>query len=155
MKKFIKWVLIIFLGFFLLGVVLNLIGLKGSDNNTNQNTNSSEKERTSIESTQTSGEQSETKTVSNKVESSLDSVELAKCTAAAMKSQKIDIFTKWYDVLKAKYGQIYPNKSTKELDDYALERVLDKRRYLESKGYDSKPAFNKYYQMNCAEFEPK
>ncbi|KHN68774.1 hypothetical protein AV645_07055 [Acinetobacter calcoaceticus] len=153
MKKFFKWVLILFIGFFLLGVVLNLVGVKGSDNNTSEVGNSSEKENLSIDSTQT--QQNEIKTESHKIDFKLDSVELAKCTAAAMKSQKIDVFSKWYDVLKAKYGQIYPNKSPKELDDYALERVLDKRRYLESKGYDSKPAFNKYYQMNCAEFEPK
>jgi bisphosphoglycerate-dependent phosphoglycerate mutase len=85
----------------------------------------------------------------------LDSVETANCAAAAMKSQGAGIFGKWFAVLEQKYTSIYPKKNKEEVQAYTTERVLDKRRSLQSKGYDSKPAFNKYYQMNCVDFEPK
>ncbi|MEX3800380.1 hypothetical protein NKV55_013615 [Acinetobacter baumannii] len=42
MKKFFKWILILFIGFFLLGVVLNALGVKGS--NTENKTENSTKE---------------------------------------------------------------------------------------------------------------
>ncbi|MDC4995506.1 hypothetical protein OHW19_02700 [Acinetobacter baumannii] len=42
MKKFFKWVLILFIGFFLLGVILNALGVKGS--NTENKTENSTKE---------------------------------------------------------------------------------------------------------------
>lgn len=90
-----------------------------------------------------------------KAEFKLDSVETANCAAAAMKSQEVEVFSKWFNVLEEKYALIYPDKNKEGIEAYTTERILDKRRSLESKGFDSKPALNNYYQMNCIKFEPK
>ena len=86
---------------------------------------------------------------------SLDVVDTAVCTAAAMKSQRYKVYEVWVMELKNRYSLIFPNKSKSELDDYTLERVLDKRRWLERKGYSTKPAFLKFYNMNCKDYVPK
>ena len=81
---------------------------------------------------------------------SMDVVEMAKCTAAAMKAgQGIELFTPWAEALTAKYGLIYPNKNSDELDRYTTERIIDKRRYLESTGISTPIGFYKFYKQNC------
>lgn len=86
---------------------------------------------------------------------SLDVVDTAVCTAAAMKSQRYKVYDIWVTELKNRYAMIFPNKTNKELDDYTTERVLDKKRWLERKGYSTKPAFLKFYDMNCKDYIPK
>lgn len=93
------------------------------------------------------------KPINNEIK--LDTVEIANCAAAAMKSQKIEVFTKWFDLLKDRYSVIYTDKNLEQVEAYTTERILDKKRSLQGKGYDSKPAFNKYYEINCLEFQPK
>lgn len=85
----------------------------------------------------------------------LDVVDTAVCTAAAMKSQRYNVYEVWVTELKNRYTLIFPNKSKNELDEYTSERVLDKRRWLERKGYSTKPAFLKFYDMNCKDYIPK
>ena len=150
MKKFLKWALILFIGFFLLSVLLNIIG---GDNN-----NSSTDTLARVSNQENSDTQTAVQTkveVVQKAETKLDSVEMANCAAAALKSQEVEVFSKWFNALEQKYTVIYPDKSKKEIEAYTDERIMDKKKRLQNNGYDSKPAFNKYYQMNCAEFEPK
>ncbi|WP_336916594.1 hypothetical protein [Acinetobacter modestus] len=85
----------------------------------------------------------------------LDVVDTAVCTAAAMKSQRYNVYDVWVTELKNRYTLIFPNKSKNELDEYTSERVLDKKRWLERKGYSTKPAFLKFYDMNCKDYVPK
>ncbi|MCH7381181.1 hypothetical protein [Acinetobacter higginsii] len=85
----------------------------------------------------------------------LDVVDTAVCTAAAMKSQRFKVYDIWATELKNRYALIFPNKSKSELDEYTSERILDKKRGLERKGYSTKPAFLKFYNTNCKDFEPK
>lgn len=85
----------------------------------------------------------------------LDVVDTAVCTAAAMKSQRYNVYEVWVTELKNRYTLIFPNKSKNEIDEYTSERVLDKRRWLERKGYSTKPAFLKFYDMNCKDYIPK
>lgn len=81
---------------------------------------------------------------------SMDVVEMAKCTAAAMKAgQGIELFNPWAEALTLKYGLIYPNKNSDELDRYTTERIIDKRRYLESIGISTPVGFYKFYKQNC------
>lgn len=80
--------------------------------------------------------------------------DMATCTAAAMKSGVgAKVYTKWADALLKKYQSIYPNKSFNEVDSYTSERILDKKRRLQSKGYDTTLAFKKYYDINCKDYE--
>lgn len=81
---------------------------------------------------------------------SMDVVEMAKCTAAAMKAgQGIELFNPWAEALTAKYALIYPNKNPDELDRYTTERIIDKRRYLESIGMSTPVDFYNFYKQNC------
>ncbi|HEM7282277.1 hypothetical protein OHW42_19780 [Acinetobacter baumannii] len=150
MKKFLKWALILFIGFFLLSVLLNIIG--GDNNNSSTDTLARVSNQENSD-TQTAVQTKEE--VVQKAETKLDSVEMANCAAAALKSQEVEVFSKWFNALEQKYTVIYPDKSKKEIEAYTDERIMDKKKRLQNNGYDSKPAFNKYYQMNCAEFEPK
>lgn len=84
------------------------------------------------------------------IDPKMDIVNLAKCTAASMKiGQGIGVYKVWTEELTRRYGKIYPNKSTKELDEYVGERITDKLRSLNESGFDSQQAFSKYYDMNC------
>ncbi|HGH3636101.1 TPA: hypothetical protein ACJK7C_002806 [Acinetobacter baumannii] len=150
MKKFLKWALILFIGFFLLSVLLNIIG--GDNNNSSTDTLARVSNQENSD-TQTAVQTKEE--VVQKAETKLDSVEMANCAAAALKSQEVEVFSKWFNALEQKYTVIYPDKSKKEIEAYTDERIMDKKKRLQNNGYDSKPAFNKYYQLNCAEFEPK
>ncbi|EMF5518820.1 hypothetical protein QFX42_003268 [Acinetobacter baumannii] len=150
MKKFLKWALILFIGFFLLSVLLNIIG--GDNNNSSTDTLARVSNQENSD-TQTAVQTKEE--VVQKAETKLDSVEMANCAAAALKSQEVEVFSKWFNALEQKYTVIYPDKSKKEIEAYTDERIMDKKKRLQNNGYDSKPAFNKYYQMNCAESEPK
>jgi hypothetical protein len=81
---------------------------------------------------------------------SMDVVEMAKCTAAAMKAgQGIELFNPWAEALTLRYKAIYPNKNSDELDRYTTERIIDKRRYLESIGISTSVGFYKFYKQNC------
>ena len=86
---------------------------------------------------------------------SLDVTDTAVCTAAAMKSQRFNVYDIWAKELHNRYALIYPKKSQKELDGYTTERIIDKKRALERKGYTTKPAFLEFYNQNCRKFEPK
>lgn len=84
------------------------------------------------------------------IPSSMDVVDIAVCTAAAMKAgQGIELFRPWADTLTARYKKIYPNKSPEELDSYVTERMSDKRKYLESTGISTSAGFYKFYKQNC------
>lgn len=81
--------------------------------------------------------------------------DLALCTAAAMKSgQGIETYRKWSGALLKRYQVIYPNYTPKQLDSYAAERTLDKRRELERRGIHTGPAFLKFFKDNCEPFAP-
>jgi len=85
-----------------------------------------------------------------KIPKNLDVVEIAKCTAAAMKAgQGIELYRPWADELTRRYSKIYPEKSKSEIDNYTTERILDKRRYLESLGISTPVGFYKFYKQNC------
>ena len=86
---------------------------------------------------------------------SLDVTDTALCTAAAMKSQRFNIYDLWAKELHNRYALIFSKKSQKELDEYTTERIIDKKRALERKGYATKPAFLKFYNQNCKGYEPK
>lgn len=86
---------------------------------------------------------------------SLDVVDTALCTAAAMKSQRFNVYDIWATELHNRYALIFPKKNQKELDQYTTERIIDKKRVLERKGYTTKPAFLQFYNQNCKRFEPK
>lgn len=86
---------------------------------------------------------------------SLDITDTALCTAAAMKSQRFNVYDIWANELHNRYALIFSQKSQKELDEYTTERIFDKKRALERKGYTTKPAFLKFYNQNCKGFEPK
>lgn len=84
----------------------------------------------------------------------LDVVDTALCTAAAYK-QDFKTFTLWSTELNNRYTLIFPQKTKDEIDSYTTERIQDKKRALERKGFSTKPALQKYYQMNCKGYEPK
>lgn len=87
--------------------------------------------------------------------STLDTPDLALCTAAAMKSgQGFDLYNSWVQPLNARYKVIYPNLSEKERDAYTAERVLDKRAALNRKGIATTPAFKTFYDTNCKPYTP-
>ncbi|MFN4317198.1 hypothetical protein [Acinetobacter parvus] len=85
----------------------------------------------------------------------LDVTDTAVCTAAAMKSQRFNLYDIWAKELHNRYTLIFPQKSQKEIDEYTSERIMDKKRALERKGYTTKPAFLKFYDQNCKGYEPK
>lgn len=88
--------------------------------------------------------------------SSLSTVDMAVCTAAAMKSgQGIQLYTTWANALEARYKRIYSNKSQKEIESYTVERVLDKRKKLNNDGISTTPAFKNFYTKNCADYAPQ
>lgn len=73
-----------------------------------------------------------------------------------MKSgQGIELYMIWVNALETRYKRIYPNKSQKEVENYTLERVLDKRKKLNSDGISTTPAFKKFYTQNCSEYSPQ
>lgn len=80
--------------------------------------------------------------------STLSTPDMAKCAAAALKTDQ-DLWGKWYEVLKARYAIIYKEKSPKEIENYTIERVIDKRRDLNRDGIDSKRAYLDYFKINC------
>ena len=148
------------LGLSLLALALTACGGGGgsdssSGGSSNGNNNQINQQSESVQAIENKPQPIDKEISKSKVEFKLDSVETANCAAAAMKSQEVEVFSKWFDVLEQKYTLIYPDKNKDEVEAYTTERVLDKRRSLQSKGYDSKPAFNKYYQMNCVDYEPK
>lgn len=81
--------------------------------------------------------------------SDIGTPEMAKCSAAALKID-IKIWEQWYTALEKRYAIIYKNKSKKELQSYTIERVMDKKRSLNSLGIDSKRAYKNYFELNCA-----
>lgn len=87
--------------------------------------------------------------------SALGTVELATCTAAVMKSgMGIDAYEKWSNALHRRYQRMHPSKSTKEIDKYTAERIVDKRAELQRKGISTTVAFKRFYEMNCIEAHP-
>lgn len=87
--------------------------------------------------------------------SSLNITDFLICTSAAMKSgQGIDVFKKWSKPLQARYAVIYPNKSSKEIDSYSAERIVDKRKELNRMGIFTTPEFLRFYNQNCAPYAP-
>jgi len=59
------------------------------------------------------------------------------------------LWKKWVAESERRYKEIYPDKSSAELESYTLERALDKRRELEQRGINSPRAFTQYYNSNC------
>lgn len=87
--------------------------------------------------------------------SPLDITEFAVCTAAAMKNGKgLNFYMNWANALHKRYGVIFPTYSEAKLSQYTSERVLDKARYLNRNGIETRPAFAKFYDNNCAGNEP-
>ena len=87
--------------------------------------------------------------------SELDITDMAICTAAAMKSGNgIEIYKRWANALNARYKIIFPHLSDKERDIYTAERIMDKKKALNRKGYETTPTFKKFYSLNCKEYAP-
>jgi hypothetical protein len=87
--------------------------------------------------------------------SSLGTVDLALCTAAAMKSgQGIPLYTRWSSALDARYKIIYPALSDAQRDAYTSERIIDKRKNLERRGIATAPAYLRFYGSNCESYQP-
>lgn len=88
--------------------------------------------------------------------SDLGTTDLATCTAAAMKSgQGIELYQVWSSALDSRYKVIYPNLSDTDRDAYTSERILDKRRNLQTRGIGTAPAFRKFYDENCKAYLPQ
>lgn len=71
------------------------------------------------------------------------------CTGATLKMGDMALWKKWVAESERRYKEIYPGKSSAELESYTLERALDKRRDLERRGINSPRAFTQYYNSNC------
>lgn len=85
---------------------------------------------------------------------SLGVVELGDCTAIAQSVSSARKLSIWRDSLAIRYQQINPKWSSAQVELYLIERLADKARHLESLGVDSSAKKARYYQENCAEFEP-
>lgn len=71
------------------------------------------------------------------------------CTGATLKMGDMALWKKWVAESGRRYKEIYPDKSSADLESYTLERALDKRRELERRGINSPRAFTQYYNSNC------
>ncbi|MBA1250293.1 MULTISPECIES: hypothetical protein [Pseudomonas] len=88
--------------------------------------------------------------------SALGTTDLAMCTAAAMKSgQGIELYKVWSSALDSRYKVIYPTLSDADRDAYTSERIIDKRKSLQTQGIGTTPAFKKFYDDNCKAYLPQ
>ena len=81
--------------------------------------------------------------------SDMSTPDMAKCSAAALKIE-MNLWKKWASATEARYALIYKDKSPDEVESYTFERIMDKKRYLNGKGIDSKRAYKNYFENNCA-----
>ncbi len=87
--------------------------------------------------------------------SKLGTVDMVVCTAAVMKAgMGIDPYLKWTEALKGRYKKMYPTKTTREIDIYMSERIIDKRAALQRQGIQTTPAFKQFYDVNCKNSHP-
>lgn len=88
--------------------------------------------------------------------SELGTTDVALCTAAAMKSgQGIELYKVWSTALYSRYKLIYPKLSDADRDAYTSERIIDKRKSLQTRGIETAPAFKKFYDDNCRAYLPQ
>lgn len=83
--------------------------------------------------------------------SKLGTPEVAKCAAAALKFD-LETWKTWHSILHERYKIIYKDRmSTRQIEDYTIERVQDKKRELMKSGIDSRNAYRNYWKKNCKE----
>jgi len=71
------------------------------------------------------------------------------CTGATLKMGDKGLWDRWIAEASRRVAVAYPKKSPQQVEAYALERALDKRRSLEGEGLSSPRAFTEYYNKNC------
>ena len=82
--------------------------------------------------------------------SDMGTPEMAKCAAAALKIE-MKLWKKWHSATEARYAIIYKGKKTpKQIESYTFERIMDKKKRLNSQGIDSKRAYKSYFNNNCS-----
>jgi hypothetical protein len=87
--------------------------------------------------------------------SQLGTVDMVVCTAAVMKSgMRINVYNIWTTALRNRYKKMYPTKTVKEIDTYMSERIIGKRAKLENQGIYTAPAFKRFFDKNCKDFQP-
>lgn len=76
-------------------------------------------------------------------------ISIVKCAAAALKFDRTH-WEEWYHIALNRYTLIYKDKMTsKEIENYTISRIMDKKNYLIRNGYDSKRKFRIYFENNC------
>lgn len=128
-------------------ITLSLLLITGCSNKENEKQQES-KENSELNKYAESQKVAASKTTS--IDPNMDIIDLAKCTAASMKiGQGIGVYKVWTQELERRYAKIYKDKSSKEIESYAGERISDKLKSLKDSGLETQQSFLNYYNTNC------